>query len=298
LGQLYDMYDDGTNGDVTAGDHIWTAVLDLVPDNGANSWQWGVTKLNGDWIDGNWTFSVTDTTDFELTYTPPALTEQDVAVVFSVDMSAETVIMPLIISGDTEPLNWDWSVNNPDTLNDEGVNGDETAGDNIWTITLVFPSGTRKRVEYKFGNGGTDNDLPFGTNRIFFIDDETYSVAEPQVLPTDVFGILTGVEENGRPQHLLPGEFALLPNYPNPFNPETSIVYHLNLAAPTPASLKVYNLLGQEVRTLVCNVHSSGQYLVTWDGRDDAGRLLSSGIYFIRLQVGEMGQTRKLVLTR
>jgi hypothetical protein len=298
LGQLYDLYDDGTNGDETAGDHIWTAVLDLVPDGGTNSWQWGVTQPSGEWIDGNWPFSVVDTSDFELTYTPPAMTEQDVAAVFSVDMSAETAVMPVIICGDTEPLNWDWSVNNPDTLNDEGVNGDAAAGDNIWSITLVFPTGSRKRVEYKFGNGGADNDLGYGVNRIFFIDDVTYSTSNPQVLPTDTFGILTGVEEWDETSGPLPEGFALLPAYPNPFNPETAIRYHIGLDRPEPVSLRIYNLLGQEVRTLADDVHGSGAYQAVWDGRDDAGRMLASGIYFVRLQVGEMGQTRKLVLTK
>ena len=298
LGQLYDMYDDGSNGDVTAGDHIWTAVLDLVPDGGTNSWQWGVTQLSGDWIDGNWQFTVTDTTDFELAYTPPALTEQDVAVIFSVDMSAETVVMPLIICGDTSPLTWTWSTDNPDTLNDEGVNGDVTMGDDTWSITITFPTGTRKRVEYKYGNDGTDNDLPYGTNRLFYIDDVTHSLADPQVLPTDTFGMLTGVEEHGQPEDALPSEFVLLANYPNPFNPETSIGYRLNVAQPSAVSLTIYNLLGQQVRTLSEGVQAAGEYQMIWDGRDDAGRALTSGIYFVRLQVGETGQTRKLVLTK
>jgi len=298
LGQLYDLYDDGTNGDQAAGDHIWTTVLDLVPDGGANSWQWGVTQPSGEWIDGNWTFSVRDTTDFELAYRPPALTEQDVTVVFSVDMSAETVVMPLIICGDTAPLTWTWSTDNPDTLNDEGANGDAAVGDNIWSITLVFPTGTRKRVEYKYGNGGADNDLGYGTNRLFYIDDDTYSATIPQVLPTDVFGVSTGVEENGRPDASRPDDFVLLPGYPNPFNPEASIGYRLNLKEPAGVSLKIYNLLGQQVSSLVDEVQSSGAYQVIWNGRDDAGRALSSGVYFVRLQVGEMGQTGKVVLAR
>ncbi|KPL17814.1 MAG: hypothetical protein AMJ92_10840 [candidate division Zixibacteria bacterium SM23_81] len=298
LGQLYDMYDDGTNGDDVPGDHIWKRTLQLVIDGGANNWEWGVTTLAGDWIDGNWQFMVVDISPQSLTYIPPALTEQDVAVVFSVDMSAETVIMPVIISGDTEPLNWDWSVNNPDTLNDEGVNGDVAAGDDIWSITLVFPLGTRKRVEYKFGNGGADNDLPFGVNRIFFIDDVNHSVANPQVLPADTFGILTGVEPQNHIGGMHPKGFALLPNYPNPFNPETVIGYRLNLEEPTHVSLMVFNLLGQQVRTLMSSGQSSGEYQVIWDGRDDAGIPLASGVYFLRLQVGTAGQTRKMVLTR
>jgi len=298
LGQLYDLYDDGTNGDQAAGDHIWTAVLDLVPDNGANTWQWGVTNLSGDWIDGNWQFQVVDTEPFELTYTPPALTEQDVPVVFSVDMSGETATMPVIICGNTSPLTWTWSVDNPDTLNDEGLNGDATAGDNIWTITLTFPTGSQKRVEYKFGNGGADNDLPFGTNRILFIDDVTYGVGNPQVLTTDTFGILTDVEEWDPVSSILPMGFSLLPNYPNPFNPETVITYRISLERPEPVSLRIYNLLGQQVRTLSEGVQAAGQHRIIWDGRDDAGRALSAGIYFARLQVGASGQTRKLVLVR
>jgi hypothetical protein len=298
LGQLYDLYDDGTNGDAAAGDHIWTAVLDLVPDGGTNSWQWGVTQPSGDWIDGNWTFSVTDTTDFELTYETPAMTEQDVAVVFSVDMSAEEVTMPMILCGDTSPLTWTWSVDNPDTLNDEGLNGDAAAGDDVWSIIITFPTGTQKRVEYKYGNGGADNDLAYGTNRLFYIDDVAHSVADPQILPTDTFGILTAVPERERAGGSVPRGFSLLPNFPNPFNSETVITYRIGLPEPVPLSLKIFNLLGQQERTLYEGVRGNGEYRSIWDGRDDAGRALSSGVYFVRLQVGEMGQTRKVVLTR
>jgi hypothetical protein len=298
LGQLYDLYDDGTNGDDVPGDHIWKRILDLVPDGGTNTWEWGVTTLGGDWIDGNWQFQVVDTAAQTLTYVPPALTEQDVAVVFSVDMSAEMVVSPLIIAGDTQPLDWDWSPSNPDSLNDEGINGDAVPGDDIWSITLIFPSGTGKRVEYKYGNGGADNDLPYGVNRIFFIDDVNHSVANPQVLETDTFGVLTGVPPLYGPDASVPRGFTLLANYPNPFNPETIIGYRLNLAEPTPVSLRVFNLLGQRVRTLVSAVQSSGEYRILWDGRSDHGTLLASGVYFLRLQVGESGQTRKLVLTR
>ncbi len=68
-----DMYDDGTNGDVTADDDIWTAVLNLVPDGGANTWEWGVNDQDGEWIDGNWTFTVTDETAQTLEYATVAV---------------------------------------------------------------------------------------------------------------------------------------------------------------------------------------------------------------------------------
>ncbi|MCF8378747.1 MAG: T9SS type A sorting domain-containing protein [Bacteroidales bacterium] len=57
------FFDDGTNGDVTAGDHIWTVTLALVPDGGANTWEWGVNDAAGNWIDGNFQFTVPDDTD-------------------------------------------------------------------------------------------------------------------------------------------------------------------------------------------------------------------------------------------
>ena len=57
-----DFYDDGTHGDITAGDDIWTVTVNLVPDGGTNSWEWGVNDQDGNWIDGNFTFTVIDTT--------------------------------------------------------------------------------------------------------------------------------------------------------------------------------------------------------------------------------------------
>ena len=67
---------------------------------------------------------------------------------------------------------------------------------------------------------------------------------------------------------------------------------------PVPVSLNVFNLLGQRVRTLVHAVQTSGEYQLIWDGRDDTGVSLASGVYFLRLQVGQDSQTRKVVLTR
>lgn len=111
-------------------------------------------------------------------------------------------------------------------------------------------------------------------------------------------GFSTAVELQDQAEDVLPEEFALFPNYPNPFNPETTIGYRLNLAEPVPVSLSVFNLLGQQVRALVYAVQDSGEYKIIWDGRDDMGIPLASGVYFLRLQVGEGGQTKKMVLTR
>ena len=95
----------------------------------------------------------------------------------------------------------------------------------------------------------------------------------------------------------LPGSFALEPNYPNPFNPSTTIAYQL--AAPVQVDLVLYNALGQEVRRLVSAVQAPGRYAARWDGRDAAGRPVASGVYFYVFRAGEVyARTRRMLLVR
>lgn len=100
----------------------------------------------------------------------------------------------------------------------------------------------------------------------------------------------------------LPETFALEQNFPNPFNPSTEIAYQLpantEAAGARRAWLKIYNLLGQEIRTLVDQNQAPGYYSVTWDGRDDFGREVSSGVYLYRLEYGAFVATRKMALVR
>ena len=82
-----------------------------------------------------------------------------------------------------------------------------------------------------------------------------------------------------------PEAFALANNYPNPFNPATTIKYALPQAADV--QLTVYNVVGQPVRTLVADHQSAGRYVVEWDATNNNGHSLASGMYFYRLQAGE-----------
>ena len=95
---------------------------------------------------------------------------------------------------------------------------------------------------------------------------------------------------------LLPQEFVLLQNFPNPFNASTAIGYQLPEASEI--RLSVYNLLGQEVRRLVEGEVEAGTHVVLWDGRDENGTPVGSGIYFYRLKAGEVVRTRKALLLR
>ncbi len=95
---------------------------------------------------------------------------------------------------------------------------------------------------------------------------------------------------------VLPIDYALMQNYPNPFNPVTDIRF--NIAKSGKASLVIYDLLGRKVRTLVNGYVSYGKHGVQWDGTDDYGYPVSSGVYFYRLETKDFSQTMKMVLMK
>jgi N-acetylneuraminic acid mutarotase len=115
------------------------------------------------------------------------------------------------------------------------------------------------------------------------------SVEEYNTGPTNV--------EEGYEATAVPSGYALSQNYPNPFNPQTTIRY--DLPEPGVVRLSAYNVVGQMVRTLADGRRFSGTYSVIWDGRDDSGRDVASGVYLYRLEAeGECVQIRKMVLLR
>jgi hypothetical protein len=93
----------------------------------------------------------------------------------------------------------------------------------------------------------------------------------------------------------LSGGFSLS-NYPNPFNPETEISFSLPERAQV--SLVIYNILGEKVKTLVNETKEAGTYSAPWDGRDESGNSLASGIYFYRLKTENFDKTMKMVLMK
>jgi len=117
---------------------------------------------------------------------------------------------------------------------------------------------------------------------------------------THFFHETVGVEEIA--SSTISSVFALYQNYPNPFNTETSIQY--TVASRQYVSLKVYDMLGREVRTLVREVKELGAYHVHWDGRDRDGKRVGGGIYFYRLQTNpglgtdRYTSTKKMILLK
>jgi hypothetical protein len=128
--------------------------------------------------------------------------------------------------------------------------------------------------------------LRFAANGELFVS----SLAEGKILK--ITFPVTSVET--RPSQDLPKEFGLAQNYPNPFNPETKIRYELPQAGRV--VLKVFNLQGQEVRTLINEFKPAGAFEALWDGKDNAGRQMSSGTYLYQIEAQGMAQAKKMVL--
>jgi len=94
----------------------------------------------------------------------------------------------------------------------------------------------------------------------------------------------------------VPSQYRLSQNYPNPFNPLTTIRYELPKGIAV--RLLVFDLAGRVVRTLVDSPQEAGYHTVSWDGRNDAGQAVSSGIYYLRMEAGDYRAVVKMALVR
>lgn len=94
----------------------------------------------------------------------------------------------------------------------------------------------------------------------------------------------------------IPKEFRLAANYPNPFNPATTIAFQLPKMSNV--SIRIYNSIGQLVKTLINQRQPADSYTIKWDGKDDLGRDVASGVYYYQLITGNFRMTRKMILMR
>jgi hypothetical protein len=108
-------------------------------------------------------------------------------------------------------------------------------------------------------------------------------------------GVISGIGDGGDTE--IPDEFALYQNYPNPFNPTTTIKYALK--ADSDVELVIYNMLGQKVKTLVSTRQTAGYKTIQWDGTNDNGTRVASGIYIYRIKAGnEFVKARKMLFMK
>ncbi|MBI5463341.1 MAG: T9SS type A sorting domain-containing protein [Ignavibacteriales bacterium] len=127
--------------------------------------------------------------------------------------------------------------------------------------------------------------LPGYGSAIFILADS----AQHLVLPS-----LTNVAE--RQQSSMPTQFGLTANYPNPFNPATTIEF--SMARTAHVTIKIFSLLGQEIATLVDGNRGAGEYRAVWNGRNQYGAPASSGMYLVRMTTESFVQTRKILLLK
>ncbi len=97
-------------------------------------------------------------------------------------------------------------------------------------------------------------------------------------------------------QHIVQQSNFKLSNYPNPFNPETTISYQLS--ENSEVELKIYNIKGKKVKQIVSDQLLAGQHSVVWNGRDDNGESVSSGIYFYKLKTDNYEETKRMILLK
>ena len=159
---------------------------------------------------------------------------------------------------------------------------------------LTLPAGTGGTAPLTYSLSPA---LPAGLT----FDAATRTIAGTPRAASEAVYTYTVADANGATATLslqtLPAAFSLADNFPNPFNPATTIQYALPEAADV--ELTVYNVLGQPVRTLIAEHQSAGRYMVEWDATNDSGHSLSSGMYFYRLQAGgEFHEVKKMLLLK
>ncbi len=135
--------------------------------------------------------------------------------------------------------------------------------------------------------------VPTGTYKAYVLV-ASYDAATVRI-PMEL-KVLQVVEVETQDAAPIPERFVLHPCVPNPFNPSTTVRYQL--AQSGEVRLAIYDVLGQKVRALVSGIQPAGHYSVRWDGRNEAGRPVSSGVYLFKLEAGAFSEARKALLLR
>jgi len=213
----------------------------------------------------------------------------------------------------SNPTGTDWGIdlrNNPEkTMYDDGTHGgDMVAGDSVYSLTRFYSPDSEDVVGqvYKFGIHGGDNEAGgpgFGNNHVANIDDSspTYTIytqfgsINPPFYSVWDFdkGMVTSIDQQSG---IVVRNPNLHENYPNPFNPTTTLTFEL----PRQMNIKliVYDVLGRRVRTLINGPAKPGVHAVMWNATNDHGFPVSSGVYFYRLTTDNYDKTMKMVLMR
>ncbi|OGC90961.1 MAG: hypothetical protein A2W25_07715 [candidate division Zixibacteria bacterium RBG_16_53_22] len=175
----------------------------------------------------------------------------------------------------------------PEGLETDGIFVNASVDGQIYDIIAADPMGFYNLDNLEADTYELEVVSVYGENSLDHPVDVVYSDARE-----DIEFHVTSADDNQR----LPVATSLAQNYPNPFNARTMISF--NLAQPGHVELSVYNIVGQRVSTLVSGEYDSGNYIITWDGRDSSGRVVSSGVYYYRLTANGLTKTLKMTMLK
>jgi len=178
-----------------------------------------------------------------------------------------------------------------------------TAGEDVAGQSLAATSGKYTKIGFVKGAGNSnlpkdyqfvDDDAEVGNTYFYYLED------------VDIYGVknknpIIKVVVLDKAVRVIPMEFALLQNYPNPFNPETWLPYQLAYNASV--LIHIYDVNGQLVRQLDLGKQKAGYYVdkgksAYWDGKDQLGQSVSSGLYFYSLKAGDFAAVRRMVILK
>ena len=247
-----------------------------------------------------------------------------VTVHLSVDMTPalslsdpfDPAVDHVYFSGEDQFMGWTqgWD---PQRGVQEDLEYSDVDGDLIYDLTLTLNSPTYYALVYRVCFGETPaavtcegGGFDFGKSRSRYIWDsnsgsipteitfatDVYTENPPLVVETHPHAGIVGLDEQSPQDEQLAAAFSLHQNYPNPFNPKTTIEFEV--AQSGWVKLTVYNALGQQIKTLSDGQLNPGSYRVTWDGTNDNGAAVSSGIYFLRMSAGSFAQHRRMLLMK
>lgn len=192
--------------------------------------------------------------------------------------------------------NWPWgNFSDAHTANDNGQDGDQTAGDHVWSKRILFAAGQPRLLVYKYGANDLDVEAGFARNHERTIDDsgdefrmDVDCWGSPDTLYDDWDCVISAADDG---RHAPPAIFTLEQNYPNPFNPSTAISF--TLTRNEFATLSVFDVTGREVSTVNLGYLQSGRHTVGIDGTN-----WSTGVYFYTLKTPQHSETRKMLLLK
>jgi hypothetical protein len=313
------MKDDGVSPDAVAGDKIYTANVRF-PSCASKNIGW---KVDFDAVfeclgQGNRSFTLNDAANDTVgsvrgALTLPArgidrcdVTDHAVKIVYKVNMRGAT---PVPVPGDSVavmggqlPLDFNTPPTPLKLMADNGVSPDLFSGDKIFAQAVTYPDSTPLTITYKYwynqqlANNGFECEN-FG-DRSFTFDDVAYSVATPYVHSLDIWNgcanPLVGVELPGDGTSLV--DFASLgQSFPNPSLAASTIRFQLKQAGRV--SLRIYDIGGRHVATVIDGEMAPGSHEARWSGRDAAGRPLGNGVYLYELsQAGNRISKRMILL--